>query len=58
MRQLLDILPVGKALIAEEKHEDGSPHLHAYLKLTKTVNIKNKNKLDIKDGETVYHGNY
>lgn len=41
LEQLLQLLPVEKALVAEEQHEDGSPHLHAYVKLTKEVNYTN-----------------
>lgn len=41
LRQLKEIVPVEKALVAEEAHEDGTPHVHAYLKLSKRINIKN-----------------
>lgn len=41
LEQLTRLLPIEKACIGEEKHEDGSPHLHAYIKLTRKVNIKN-----------------
>lgn len=42
-------------VICEEKHEDGSPHLHAFIKLAKrqTFNQVNK-KLDLLE----YHGHY
>lgn len=42
-------------VIAEEKHEDGSPHLHAFLKFKKRVRFNQvKDKLDLLE----YHGNY
>jgi hypothetical protein len=40
-------------LIAQETHEDGSPHLHAFVRCTKKVGFRNQNKLDV-DG---YHPN-
>lgn len=46
-------------VVAQEKHEDGSPHLHAYIKLSRKVNIKNPNFFDLMTDEGVeYHGNY
>ena len=40
--------------IAREEHQDGTPHLHCYLKLSRKVNIKDPSKLDLKE----FHGNY
>lgn len=40
-------------VICEEKHENGDPHLHAFIKLSKRINFK-ADRFDI-DG---YHGNY
>lgn len=49
-RELLEFLQsklsVDRYIIAVEKHEDGRPHLHAYLKLAKKCDIKNQNWLD------------
>ena len=42
------------AVCAEEKHEDGSPHLHAYVHLKDQTNFKNPNCLDF-NGK---HGDY
>lgn len=44
-------------VICEEQHKDGSPHLHAFLKVDRRIHFK-KNLFDIIfEGET-YHGNY
>lgn len=40
-------------VIAQEKHEDGSPHVHAFIKYNKKVEWK-ETKWDIGG----YHGNY
>lgn len=42
------------AVCAEENHEDGSPHLHAYVQLKSQTNFKNANCLDF-NGK---HGDY
>ncbi|ATG71340.1 replication associated protein [Gopherus associated circular DNA virus 1] len=41
-------------LIASEKHADGTPHLHCFVKLNKAVNLKRPTELDLKN----HHGNY
>lgn len=40
-------------VIAEEKHQDGTPHLHAFIKYDKKVEYKST-KWDLQE----YHGNY
>lgn len=35
-------------VIARELHEDGSPHIHAYLRLKKVLKIRDMNYFDIK----------
>lgn len=40
--------------IAQEKHEDGSPHLHCYLLLKKRFNCRDEHFWDL----GLYHGNY
>lgn len=45
---------IDEYLIAEEKHEDGTPHLHAFFHSSKKLDIKTARALDIR-GE---HGNY
>jgi hypothetical protein len=41
-------------VIGREAHQDGTPHIHAYLALAKKVNITNARRLDIKG----FHGRY
>ena len=46
-------------IIAKEKHDDGTDHLHVYLSMAKKLNIKSSKFFDIEDDNgTVYHGNY
>lgn len=40
--------------IAQERHEDGSEHLHAYVQLNKRINWNNARCLDFNG----YHGDY
>jgi len=42
----------------KELHEDGSPHLHAFVRLTKPCNFTTPTCLDIAGGGLVSHGNY
>lgn len=42
-------------LVAEEKHADGTPHLHCVVKTGKKMNIRDKNYWDEVAGK---HGNY
>lgn len=51
--------------IAREKHQDGSLHIHAYLKLNETMETNYETFADLVDPETppddeapIYHGNY
>lgn len=38
--ELLSALsPIVKGVIAAEKHADGSPHIHAYVKFVKKLNV-------------------
>jgi len=41
--------------IAQEQHEDGTPHIHVALRLKTRIDIKNATDLDIITGQ---HGNY
>lgn len=49
-------------IIAREKHEDGSNHLHCFLDLKRGIDIKDPNFADlhtiINDHKQIYHGNY
>jgi len=42
----------------KELHEDGSPHLHAFIRLTKPCNLTAPTCLDLIVGGVVSHGNY
>ena len=44
-------------VIAEEKHKDGSPHLHAFIKLDKRIRFK-ADRFDLIEFGKTYHGNY
>lgn len=44
-------------VVAEEKHADGSPHVHAFIKLGKRIRFK-KDLFDIIYEGKVYHGHY
>jgi hypothetical protein len=49
-------------VVAREMHQDGTPHLHMYLKFNRKINLnKNMNKFDLTnpdDPEKPYHGHY
>jgi len=45
-------------MLVKENHEDGNPHIHAFIKCYKKAEIKNPNYLDIQYDSIVYHGNY
>jgi hypothetical protein len=46
-------------IIVREFHEDGTPHIHVYLKINKQFNTYNPCYLDLVDAENVtYHGKY
>lgn len=55
--KLLEPLGIAEYTISEEKHDNGDPHLHACIILKKKARFK-KDRFDIKDLDTVYHGNY
>lgn len=50
-------LTIEEYVIAEEKHEDGNPHLHAFIKLDKRIRFS-KNLFDIIYEGKTYHGHY
>ncbi|OMJ13215.1 Replication-associated protein A, partial [Smittium culicis] len=54
LAELKKICDVETYIVARELHSDGTPHIHAYLKVKKTINSKNPRYFDIKG----YHGNY
>lgn len=46
-------------IVARELHEDGTPHIHAYLQLDRKCNIRGATQLDVSDdAENTFHGNY
>lgn len=51
--------PVKNHAVCEEKHEDGTPHLHAWFEYTKRIDCRNLDQLHMvaQDG-TVYKGHY
>lgn len=55
LKKLIEELPIKWAIVCQEKHKDGSNHLHACGYFTKKVNITNASKLDSIVGK---HGNY
>lgn len=62
LNQLNELLEINKYFIVRELHQDGSYHIHAYLRLSKVCDIKNPERLDLtslKNSEQIkYHGNY
>lgn len=60
LAQLEDLCPeISEYMVAEEKHQDGESHIHAFLSLKEKINITCPNTLDLTGvmGEK-YHGNY
>ena len=49
--------PVKGMVVASEKHEDGSPHLHAFVLLKSRYDCTNCHFWDINVGDEVYHPN-
>lgn len=45
-------------LVAHEKHADGSPHLHAFLRFKNKINTRNCRFADLDIGSQTYHGKY
>lgn len=54
MDLVLGVYGIEGGIICRESHEDGEPHLHAYIKLERKCNIRNPHFLDLGD----CHGNY
>nr|UOF78629.1 rep protein [Cressdnaviricota sp.] len=46
------------SVIASERHQDGTPHLHAYVRLSKRSHFRNARFADITWQGIEYHGNY
>jgi len=59
LKQLKEKLSIEDYIIALEMHEDGSPHYHILLVLSKRCDIKISSYLDLKDQDNnVFHGKY
>lgn len=59
--------PITFAMVVQEQHQDGTPHLHAVLSFAKAKNIKDPRYFDLtgvdqnsnsNNSLTTYHGNY
>ena len=50
--------PAKGMVVASEKHEDGSPHLHAFVLLNTRYDCRDSRFWDLQVGDTVYHGDY
>lgn len=50
-------LEIEDFVVAQEDHEDGSKHLHVWLKLAKKINLKRADKFDLVVEDTTYHPN-
>jgi len=49
---------IEKYIVAQEKHQDGTDHLHVWLRLTKRFNTRNPRAFDLEWDGVNYHGNY
>lgn len=58
LEQLKAKVPCEAWCISTEAHEDGTPHIHAYLKFKEKFQTRSATFFDVVDGSTVYHGNY
>lgn len=60
LRQLQLLYTILEYVVCTEKHEDGSPHLHAFCRLDRKTTIRNEHKLDLKCPSTgkMFHGRY
>lgn len=50
-------LGVVEYVICEENHENGDPHIHAFIKVDKRIRFT-KDRFDLDDLGATYHGNY
>lgn len=55
--QVRGIRPIKEYCIAEEMHQDGSPHIHAYLQFVTKCNTNNERYFDLSRGAIVFHPN-
>ena len=55
--QLRGIRPIKEYCIAEEMHQDGYPHIHAYVQFLSKLNTNNERYFDLARGPIVFHPN-
>jgi len=58
LAQLQDKVEIVKYIVAEEKHEDGSDHLHAHIICKRKYNFKSPRCFDLEENGVIYHGDY
>lgn len=60
LKGILTPFGISYIVVSSELHQDGSPHLHAFVSLNKKYDSRQPTCLDIADpaDDTVYHGNY
>jgi hypothetical protein len=58
LEQMKKKIPIGKYLIVEERHKDGSYHYHCIFEGEKKYDIKKQEMLDITIEGKEHHGNY
>jgi hypothetical protein len=58
LKLLQDKLDIKDYLIAQELHQDKGLHIHAFLELQNTKDIKNPTFLDLHEETNIFHGNY
>lgn len=58
MAQLQDKVDIATYIVAEEKHEDGSDHLHAYIVTKRKYNFRSARCFDLEQDNVIYHGDY
>lgn len=49
---------ISEYAIAKELHKDGTPHIHAWIKLTKKIDTTNNRLLDLTKENETHHGEY
>lgn len=62
LRDIIGVDNIEDYLVAEERHKNGDKHIHAYLKLHNTVDVRDSRHFDlitvVGDDLQHYHGNY
>lgn len=59
LHELLEVFGIEEMLVAEELHQNGVPHFHAYIALKETLRTRSKSFADlVRPDGTNKHGNY